>query len=182
MAAVAADSRGGAAHLPEGMALNAGHAASVRRSMPLMPERVGGLIHVAVTARAGRVLVAREIHMMALDARLLAAFPFLMFFVREEDAVAIQIAVDPQLVAAAGLVHRCGLCAAALGREVAEESKTYGRGQYESKRIRSARRNCWNAQPGGIHRVELGEFQRVGVGVSGTLFPYPEPLDHEQEE
>ena len=149
------------------MALAARQAPALGGSVPVVTERVTRQIHVLMTLAHGGVPVPGEIHVMALHAGRLAAFPIRVIFVRERDAVAIQIAVDPKPFAAARLMYRCRLDAAARRGDCGQEREPKGRGQHESQRIHGARGDRGDAQPGASTGFNSGSFSGSASGSAG---------------
>ena len=118
---------------------------------------------------------------MAFHARFFSTFALLVLRVFERNAEAIEVAVDPKDFTTAGALNRRCVDPAAFGRFSLQEPKTKGGGQYESQRIRCARRNAGNSQPGSAHGIEFRQLERIGVRIGGPFFPHLEVLDHKEE-
>ena len=167
--------------LAQRVTLGARQRRSLRAGVPVVPERVRRRVHVPVTFGAGRGLVPGQVHVVAPGAGLLPAFALLVVGVGEGYAVAVQVAVDPEHVAAARLVDRDRDDAAGGSGLRLDQGEPERRRSNEGQRIDRAIGHHRHTQPCRPDGAEFRQLLRIGFRIHGTLLPDAEPLDEEKE-
>ena len=160
------------------MAFVAGQRTAFRRSVPVVLERVGRQIHVAVALVAAGIPVAGQVHVVAQDAGVLLAAPHLVLFVQQRRSEAVQVAVDPERITTARATDRGWIHAAARGRFGSDQRKADRGGNDEHQRVHGAGSHHRHAQPGGAHLVEFRQRVRISLRISRPFLPHLEPLDN----